>query len=208
MLNEKVRDLIKKSDIVSFAPWQNHYSDAVIQVFQAADSQKCYLSDADLQALQAIASIDGLAIAKYFPLVQSLRDRATEIVDLARSEVLQTFPQITEEGGGLYPSERANACWRDFWHFLRCITYGIAGRRADYLSVEGLKHMNLLYQELQVPLDAMLVGLASIKSASFAVVIDAQVEPCDRQELASYFDCLIDFPKKSFSRLPDQSVDC
>ena len=192
MLNEKVRELIKKAGIVSFASWQDQYSDAVIQIFQTADSQRRYLSDADLQALQAIADVDGLVISKYFRLVQSLRDQVTEIVDLARADVLQTFPQITEEGGGLYPMERATACWRDFWHFLRCITYGIAGQRSDYLSAEGLRHMNLLYQELQVPLDAMLVGLAGIKRASFAIAIDHQVDQSDRHELTIYFDCLIE----------------
>jgi len=120
-------------------------------------------------------------------VVQLLRDRVNAIVDEARAEVLQVFPNITQEGGGLYPPERANACWRDFWHFLRCITYGIAGQRTDYLSVEGLQYMNLLYQELQVPLDAMVVGLEGIKAASLK-----RLEPAQTSALAPYFDCLIE----------------
>ena len=90
-------------------------------------------------------------------------------------------------GGGLYPSVRADACWRDFWHFLRCITYAIAGQRADYLSESGLEYMNLLYQELQVPLDAMVVGLEGIKMACLS-----RVESDRRSEIAPYFDCLIE----------------
>jgi allophycocyanin-B len=69
-------------------------------------------------------------------------------------------------GGGLYPAERAEACWRDFWHFLRCVSYGIAGGRSDYLSDVGLAYMQQLYRELNVPLAAMVVGVTGLKSAS------------------------------------------
>lgn len=182
-LSDKVRDLIKKSRIVSFANLQDTYPIEVVQCFQSADDQSRYLTDADLQQMQEQAP----AIAKFIPVVQLLRDRVNEIVDEARAEVLQVFPKITQEGGGLYPAERANACWRDFWHFLRCITYGITEQHTDYLSAEGLHYMNLLYQELQVPLDAMVVGLEGIKSASLK-----RLESEQKSELAPYFDCLIE----------------
>lgn len=182
-LSDKVRELIKKSRIVSFVTWQDTYSIEIIQCLQTADDQSRYLTDADLQQIQELET----AIAKNIPVVQLLRDRVSAIVDEARAEVLQVFPNITQEGGGLYPPERANACWRDFWHFLRCITYGLVGQRTDYLSAEGLQYMNLLYQELQVPLDAMVVGLEAIKTASLK-----QLEPERKSELAPYFDCLIE----------------
>ncbi|QYO68420.1 S46 family peptidase [Leptolyngbya sp. 7M] len=79
-----------------------------------------------------------------------------------------------------------DASWRDFWHFLRCITYGIAGQHLDYTSPEGLHYMRLLYQELQVPLDAMVVGLEGIKTASLN-----RVELGQPDALAPYFDHLI-----------------
>jgi len=182
-LSDKVLELIKKSRIVSFVTWQDTYAAEVIMCLQTADDQSRYLTDADLQQIQEIEP----TIASNIPVVQLLRDRVSAIVDEARAEVLQVFPTITQEGGGLYPPERANACWRDFWHFLRCITYGIAGQRTDYLSAEGLQYMNLLYQELQVPLDAMVVGLEGIKTASLK-----QLQPSQKSELAAYFDCLIE----------------
>ncbi|TYQ28615.1 phycobilisome protein [Pseudanabaena sp. UWO311] len=182
-LSDKVRELITKSRIVSFINLQDVYPIEVMHCLQAADDQGRYLTDADLQQIQELAP----ELAKFVPIVQLLRDRVNDIIDEARAEVLQAFPQITQEGGGLYPAERANACWRDFWHFLRCITYGITEQRTDYLSTEGLQYMNLLYQELQVPLDAMVVGLEGIKTASLKRLDSEQ-----KFELPPYFDCLIE----------------
>ncbi|MEM6256574.1 MAG: hypothetical protein AAF821_27015, partial [Cyanobacteria bacterium P01_D01_bin.156] len=161
-LNEKIRELIQKSRIVSFTTWDETYPADLIQLFQTADDERRYLSDEDLQQIQELApETEALLL-----MAQSLRDQVVFIVDEARESVLSTFPNITQPGGGLYPQERADACWRDFWHFLRCITYGISGRRTDYTSPDGLHHMQVLYQELQVPLDAMVVGLEGIKQAS------------------------------------------
>lgn len=182
-LNEKVRELIQKARIVSFATWQNTHPAEAIQLFQVADDEGRYLTDEDLQQIQQIAP----ATTAFIPVVQQLRDRVSEIVDEARTQVLEKFPHITQPGGGLYPAVRADACWRDFWHFLRCITYGIAGQHTDYTSAEGLHYMQLLYQELQVPLDAMVVGLEGIKTASLK-----RVEPEQQAILAPYFDRLIE----------------
>jgi Phycobilisome protein len=182
-LSDKVRELIQKARIVSFATWHNTHPAAAIGRFQAADDEGRYLTDEDLQQIQQLAP----ATAGLIPVVQQLRDRVSDIVDEARTGVLQTFPQITQPGGELYPSARADACWRDFWHFLRCITYGIAGGHTDYTSVEGLHYMQLLYQELQVPLDAMVVGLSGIKTASLK-----RVELEQPAILAPYFDHLIE----------------
>lgn len=68
-----------------------------------------------------------------------------DIVSEAREQVLAEYPNISGTGGELYPPVRAEACWRDFWHFLGCITYGIAGNTAEFTSDEGLHNMNLLY---------------------------------------------------------------
>ena len=182
-ISEKVRELIQKARIVSFATWQNTHPAEAIQLFQAADDAGKYLMDEDMQQLQQLVP----TTIALLPIAQHLRDRVSDIVDEARSQVLATFPTITEPGGGLYPPERAGACWRDFWHFLRCITYGIAGHHTDYTSLEGLHYMQLLYQELQVPLDAMVVGLEGIKTASLK-----RVEPEQHATLSPYFDHLIE----------------
>jgi Protein of unknown function (DUF2656)/Phycobilisome protein len=181
-LSDHVRELIQKARIVSFATWHDTHPAKAIQVFQAADDEGRYLTDEDLQQIQQLAP----ATTALTPIAQQFRDRAPEIVDEARATVLNTFPHITEPGGGLFPAERADACWRDFWHFLRCITYGIAGGHLDYTSAAGLQAMEQLYQELQVPLEAMVVGLEGIKTASLK-----GFDPEQQAELSPYFEYLI-----------------
>jgi Phycobilisome protein len=181
-LSDKAKELIAKARIVSLTAWTATHPAAAIALFQAADDQGRYLTDADLQQIQAWVPTTALT----GPIVQCLRDQVSEIVDEARAGVLAAFPGIVEPGGRLYPAARSAACWRDFWHFLRCITYGIAGQHRDYTSAEGLHYMSLLYAELQVPLDAMVVGLEGIKTASLK-----RCEP-ESGTLAPYFDHLID----------------
>jgi hypothetical protein len=181
-LSATVKELIAKARIVSFAEWEQSHPKDAIAIFQAADDASCYLEDEHLQQIRTLSPDNSALI----PVAQLLRDRVTEIVDEAREQVLATYPQIVQPGGSLYPPERAQACWRDFWHFLRCITYGIAGGHTTYTSSIGLHYMNLLYQELQVPLDAMILGLESIKAASLK-----RCEPDQQTTLAPYFDHLI-----------------
>lgn len=176
--SQATKQLIAKARIVSFASWNSH--PAALQRFQAADDQGRYLTDEDLQQIQALSPDTSTLIS----VAQLLRDQAAEIVAEAREQVLAVYPNIVKPGGGLYPPERAETCWRDFWHFLRCITYGIAGHCTQYTSSEGLHHMQLLYQELQVPLDAMVTGLENLKVASLKRV-DA-----NQQEITPYFDHL------------------
>ncbi|GAB4535975.1 MAG: allophycocyanin subunit alpha [Pleurocapsa sp.] len=186
MLNDKVKELIAKSRIVSFESWHALYPPAIIAIFQQADDEKRYLMDEDIEQIQNL-------VPKLAPSLEQgkiLRDSVNDIVNYARGEVLAAFPNITEPGGGLYPPMRAEACWRDFWHFLRCITYGISGQSVEYTSDRGLQYMEQLYQELQVPLDAMVVGLEQLKNHSLQKFAVSQ-----RDDLAPYFDRLINAMK-------------
>ena len=183
-LSDRVKELIVKARIVSFATWSSTHSPDLIQRFQTADDERQYLTNDDLAVLRQASPNK----TEFLDVVEILRDRAPEIVDEARAAVLNQFPTILEPGGGLYPPMRAEACWRDFWQFLRCITYGIAGQHTDYTSPEGLHYMNLLYQELQVPLEAMVIGLENIKSASLRRL----EAPAHQEALGPYFDHLIE----------------
>jgi Phycobilisome protein len=190
MITDRVKELIAKANIVSFDRWRSTHSATVIEIFQAAEAARVYLTDADYQQIETLSP----QTSSLIPISKLLRDRVVEIVDEARAEVLVQFPQITAPGGGLYPTERADACWRDFWHYLRPITYGLAGGESEYTSAAGLVHMEQLYRELKVPLDAMAVGLEGIKTASFN-----RIDPSQQSIVEPYFDSLIG-QLKSFDR--------
>ncbi len=181
-LSEKVKQLIQKSRIVSFANW-SEYPEPAIAAMQKADDEGRYLTDEELEQLKIFApdTLKSLDKAKH------LRDNANEIVAKARTEVLAQYPNLTKPGGDLYPPARAEACWRDFWHFLRCVTYGIAGRSTQFTSVEGLQYMEQLYQELKVPLGAMILGLENLKKYSVQ-----EFPESEHNDIAPYFDHLID----------------
>jgi Phycobilisome protein len=188
MLTDRIKELIARARIVSFDSWESHPA-ASIAIFQAAEDARVYLTDENYAQIEALSP----QTSSLIPIAQLLRDRVVEIVDEARAEVFVQFPQIAEPGGGLYPPERAEACWRDFWHYLRPITYGLAGGQSEYTSAEGLESMKILYQELQVPLDAMTVGLAGIKTASLK-----RIEPTQHAIVIPYFDHLLN-QLKSFT---------
>jgi len=183
MLSPSVQELIRKAQIVSFQSWVGSVQPEVIQVFEQANQERQYLTDEQFERLAGLGEEKG----EWCAIARGLRDRSSEIVDRSRSQVLEQFPQITQPGGALYPEKRAENCWRDFWHFLRCVHYGVAGKLPQYTSAEGLHYMDLLYQELEVPLEAMVVGLEAMKQIS--------IEMCGgnkKTELLPYFDHLID----------------
>ncbi|MEB3342379.1 phycobilisome protein [Okeania sp.] len=181
-LTEKAKQLIPKAKIVSFKNWGEALPEEIIQLFQIADHEGRYLTDKDFNLLKSNSAVPIFSIEA----ASLLGEYAAEIVDEAREKVLTTYPNITAEGGDLYPPIRAKSCWRDFWHFLRCVTYGIAGNNIEFTSEEGLYYMNLLYQELSVPLSAMVLGLEAMKTSSLK-----RFDSEKQTELAPYFDHLL-----------------
>ncbi len=125
-------------------------------VVAIADRERRFLSDAELAQLPE----------RYRAEAQALREQANVLVERARAEVLAQFPGIAGPGGDLYPEARAAACWRDLWHFLRCIAYTVAADCPDAFDEPGLAAMAALYRELRVPLPAMMVGVQALQHHS------------------------------------------
>ncbi|MEO1133562.1 MAG: phycobilisome protein [Cyanobacteria bacterium J06639_1] len=174
---------LARAGIVKADEWQGTYPEATVTCVRNADTDKRFLTDAELDEIAAQSASQSETLAS----VRGLRDRADDIVTEARTNVLSQFPGITEPGGDLYPAARAEACWRDFWHFLRCTSYGIAGQNLQFVSAEGTHHMNILYRELNVPLAAMRQGVAELKTASMK-----RLEGDRATLVAPYFDRLIE----------------
>ncbi|MCU0534792.1 MAG: phycobilisome protein [Hydrococcus sp. Prado102] len=181
-LSDRARQLIPKARIVSFATWNNDYPAEVVAIFQKADDEGRYLTDEDIERIKTLSP----SLSSSVENARLLREKAPNIVSEARKKLLEQFPNIAQPGGDLYPPERSEACWRDFWHFLRCITYGIAGKKTQFTSQEGFNNMQMLYEELRVPLGAMVVGLENIKFFGLK-----EFQEQEQEELKPYFNHLI-----------------
>jgi hypothetical protein len=71
-------------------------------------------------------------------------------------------PQLTAPGGALHPEERAEACWRDCWHFLRVLIYAIASGRSAFTDPEGMTALRKLYDLKGVPIHGMTIALEEL----------------------------------------------
>ena len=104
-LSAEILALIQKARIVSFTTWSDSHPAAAIQIFQKADDDRLYLTDAELEQIAILVPNQ----SQFTAVVALLRDSVVDIVNEARAGVLQAFPDILEPGGGLYPAERGDA---------------------------------------------------------------------------------------------------
>ena len=121
-------------------------------------------------------------------LVGVLQPEAEALVARARNQLLEEQPQLIQAGGGLYPPFRAAACWRDLWQFLRCVLYGAASGVVDFTAPRGVQALELLYQELHVPLGAMVRGLELLKQHTMT---RCPHQPPTNETVVACFDHLI-----------------
>ena len=105
------------------------------------------------------------------PLV-SLQDLVPELVNQSRSALLSDEPDLVKPGGKLHPQERADACWRDCFHFLRVSLYGMALKRTEITDREGMVALAELYSLLDVPVPALLRALAHLRQHSMQAYTD------------------------------------
>ena len=85
------------------------------------------------------------------------------LINEAKDNLLKKLPEITEQGGSLYPKERAEACWRDCFEFARISIYGTAAGETNITDEEGLEAVQELYSMLEVPVDALAICLKELQ---------------------------------------------
>ena len=122
----------------------------------AADAERRPLSQDELRLVCAAAGTDST-------LPQLLQSKADALVDAARGHLLQQQPALTAPGGALHPEERAKACWRDCWNFLRVISYAIAADHCSFTDPSGMEALRDLYTVLGVPIDGMIIALRELQ---------------------------------------------
>ncbi len=126
-----------------------------------ADQNKRLLNDNEISLC---CNWSGLATA---PLI-ALQSQVSELVDQARADLLKEQPELVLPGGKLFPADRAEACWRDCFHFLRVSIYGAALRRTAITDPNGMHSLAELYALLDVPVPALLLALERLRQHSVA----------------------------------------
>ena len=126
-----------------------------------ADQNKRLLNDNEIRLC---CNWSGLATA---PLI-ALQSQVSELVDQARADLLKEQPELVQPGGKLFPADRAEACWRDCFHFLRVSIYGAALRRTEITDPNGMHSLAELYALLEVPVPALLLALDRLRQHSVA----------------------------------------
>jgi hypothetical protein len=126
-----------------------------------ADQNKRLLNDNEISLC---CNWSGLATA---PLI-ALQSQVSELVDQARADLLKEQPELVQPGGKLFPADRAEACWRDCFHFLRVSIYGAALRRTEITDPNGMHSLAELYALLDVPVPALLLALERLRQHSVA----------------------------------------
>lgn len=115
-----------------------------------------------------------------------------EAVTAARKAVLFSFEGIDQPGGKLYPEYRSDACWRDLMAFTRVAGYMCAcGGDAKALSENGFDVLKQVYEELDVPVDAVIVGIGAIWEFSLnkaKEVVGASDEQVDGNHVCRILD--------------------
>ena len=179
-LSARALVLIPKARILGL-PGDPRLSASQRTIFAEADEQRRQLHPDELRHL---SDNPGSAAG----LVGILQPEAEALVARARNQLLEEKPELIQSGGGLYPPFRAAACWRDLWQFLRCVLYGAASGIVDFTSPRGVQAMELLYQELHVPLGAMVRGLELLKQHTIAL---CPIQQPTGETVVACFDHLI-----------------
>ena len=151
----KVRELIKVANIFAL-PKQNKLHEKSTKILESANKSKRLLSRKELNILCKNSNCKAEKL-------EEMQHRLPSLINEAKAILLRKQPEITEKGGSLYPKERAEACWRDCFHFARISIYGTAVGETDITDKEGLKAVHELYSILEVPVDALAICLKELQ---------------------------------------------
>ena len=151
----KVRELIKVANIFAL-PKQNKLPEKSTKILESANKSKRLLSRKELNILCKNSNCKAEKL-------EEMQHRLPSLINEAKAILLRKQPEITEKGGSLYPKERAEACWRDCFHFARISIYGTAAGNTNITDKQGLQAVQELYKILKVPIDALTLCLKELQ---------------------------------------------
>ena len=125
-------------------------------ILERADQDQRQLTTAELATICQVSGIDQ-------SLPDSLIQRSDQLVNQARAHLIETQPDLVQLGGALHPQDRAEACWRDCWNFLRVIIYAVACNQSCFTNPSGMAALRELYIRMNVPIEGMNIALGQLK---------------------------------------------
>ena len=154
---------------------------ATRSILERADQAQRQLSSDELTTICQVSGID-------VSLADNLIQRSDQLVNQARAHLIETQPHLVQPGGALHPEDRAEACWRDCWNFLRVITYAVACNQSCFTNPSGMAALRELYIRMNVPIEGMNIALIQLKKLALEGVLRSN----DRQLISDCFQHLSD----------------
>ena len=154
---------------------------ATRSIVERADQAQRQLSSDELTTICQVSGID-------VSLADNLIQRSDQLVNQARAHLIATQPHLVQPGGALHPEDRAEACWRDCWNFLRVITYAVACNQSCFTNPSGMAALRELYRRMNVPIEGMNIALIQLKKLALEGVSRSN----DRQLISECFQHLRD----------------
>ena len=130
---------------------------ATRSILERADQAQRQLTTDELATICQASGVDA-------SLPDSLIRSSDQLVNKAREHLLETQPLLVQPGGALHPQDRAEACWRDCWNFLRVITYAVACNQSCFTNPSGMAALRELYRRMNVPIEGMNIALDQLKA--------------------------------------------
>lgn len=143
------------------------------QLMKTADQEKRMLNSVEIESICTQAGTNPRAISLTI-------SEAANYVDRCKQTLQRQQAHLFEEGGALYPTERADACWRDCWNFLRVASYAMASDTPECTDPEGIQAVRQLYKLLNVPAEGMTLALRTL---SELVTTDLQKRDLPKEAL-------------------------
>jgi len=150
-----IQELTKKAKLFGL-PKNNELPDRSKEILDSANKSKRLLSTKELKILCESSHCDASKL-------EELQNKLPNLINEAKDNLLKKLPEIIEQGGSLYPKERAEACWRDCFEFARISIYGTAAGETNITDEEGLEAVKELYSMLEVPVDALAICLKELQ---------------------------------------------
>ena len=153
--------------------------EATRAILERADQGQRLLSPDELASICQSSGVD-------CTLPGNLSNRTNDLVNQARGHLLETQPELVEPGGALHPQDRAEACWRDCWNFLRVIIYAVACNQSRFTNPNGMAALRELYRRMNVPIEGMNIALDQLRQQALKEIS----RPSDRQLINDCFQHL------------------